>query len=142
MEIPRVPKSKLDEILEPAGARRSYEDGARRWRRPHHGRRIAPSGLDTDSMDFRGVRTAFSVTSTLPKRETGADGESLPRDPEATRQHYLMGLAAVQEAGLLPLDDRFVAGYMRWAEAVVRDEARLAETGMDAPVPAMLPQAR
>jgi hypothetical protein len=140
MEIPRAPKSELDKVLGPVSARLSYEDGSRRWRKPHHGRRVAPSGIDTDSMDYRGVRTAFNVTSTLPPREVGTDGEDLPRDPEATRQHYLLGLAAVQEAGLLPLDDRFVAGYMRWADATVRDEIWFAKTGMDTPIPDMVPE--
>lgn len=41
-------QSQLDSVLGRSVARKLYEDGARRWRIPHHQRRLAPSGLDID----------------------------------------------------------------------------------------------
>ncbi len=122
-----IPKSELNRVLNPDEAHQYYEDGSRRWRKPHHNKRIAPSGLDTDSMDFRGVRAALSVTGTLPSREIDSEGQKAPRPLEVTRKHYQLGLTAIQEAGLLPLDDRFVEGYTRWADAVIEDELKFSE---------------
>lgn len=113
-------------IMSPENARRFFEDGARRWRMPHHNRRIAPIGLDTDSMYFRGVRAAIKVTETLP-HDYNVDGNRLPGDPDKYKEHYDLGLTAVQSAGLLPLDERFEAGYKRLAGAVVNEAAELAE---------------
>jgi|GEM_PF-4086180 len=126
----RLTQSRLNSVIGEHDARRFYEDGARRWRKPHTGRRIAPSGLDTDSMDFRGVRAAFTATHTLPSADTEEVRRS-PIDPAVAKEHYDIGLQAIQAAGLLPLDDRFVAGYERWADAVVRDQTRLAERAQD-----------
>ena len=129
------PQSELNAVVGEYDARRFYEDGARRWRRPHQGKRIAPSGLDTDSMDFRGVRAAFAATATLPK-EHDTEGKRLPIDPKLVKEHYDLGMVAIQRAGLLPLDERFVVGYERWADAVVRDEIRLAQRAQETVPPA------
>ncbi|MBI1856825.1 hypothetical protein HY003_00640 [Candidatus Saccharibacteria bacterium] len=118
-------EQKMPDVINPNDARRFFEDGARRWRKPHHNRHIAPSGLDTDSMDFRGVRAAFKVTETLP-HEYDADGNLLPGDPNKYKEHYELGLTAVRNAGLLPLDQRFETGYTRLAGAVVNEAAELA----------------
>ena len=117
-------------VISPDRARRFFEDGARRWRKPHQGRRIATSGLDTDSMDFRGVRAAFAVTDTLAK-DRDVEDTRLPVEPDVAAKHYALGLTAIRQAGLLPLDDRFVAGYQRWADAVVEDQARLVREAQD-----------
>jgi hypothetical protein len=120
-------------VIDPETARQFWEDGTRRWRMPHQGRRIAPSGLDTDSMDFRGVRAALAVTGTLP-HDYDAEGNQLPGDPEKYREHYGLGLTAVQNAGLVPLDERFEAGYNRWAEAVINEATTIAtRTGSQHP---------
>jgi len=117
---------KKPDVISPEDARRFFEDGARRWRKPHEGKKMIGDMRDIDSMDFRGVRAAFKVTETLP-HDHDADGNRLPGDPERYREHYDLGLTAVRNAGLLPLDERFEAGYTRWAGAVVNEAAELAE---------------
>ena len=115
----------LSQIIDEEVARRFYEDGARRWRMPHK-RRVPGSGLDTDSMDFRGVRLAMRVTDTLP-HDFDTEGGRLPGDPDRYREHYELGLAAVRRAGLLPLDERFVGGYERLTTAIVSEAIELAQ---------------
>ena len=129
MSSEETPQKKPD-VISTEDSRRFFEDGAYRLRKPHHGRRIAPSGLDTDSMDFRGVRAALTVTGALPK-ERDTEGKRLPTDPATAKEIFDLGLTAIRQAGSLPLDDRFVEGYQRWADAVVRDEARLAQNAQD-----------
>src|SRR3990167_10531695 len=91
---------KKPDVISTEDSRRFFEDGAYRWRKPHHGRRIAPSGLDTDSMDFRGVRAALTVTGALPK-ELDTEGKRLHIDPVVTKEHFDLGLIAIRQAGTL-----------------------------------------
>lgn len=118
-----IPNSELNRVMDPEVARRYYEDGARRWRKP---RRKHPNGLDTKSIDFRGVMAAFTVTESLPDQYDKND-EKIPIDPSKVKEHYDIGLTAVRNAGLLPLDERFVEGYSRWANAIVDEATQLAD---------------
>lgn len=115
-----IPQSQLNAVIGEERARKLYEDGAARWRMPHQNRRIAPNGVDTDSMDYRGVLAAFAAIDTLPK-DRDAEGRRLPLNPQLTQEHFRLGLLAVGETGLLPLDDRFVAGYERLTGAIVAE---------------------
>lgn len=126
-----IPQSRLNAVINEQAARSFYEDGARRWRMPHQGRRVAPNGLDTDSMHFRGIRAAFEATHTLPF-DYDAEGKQLPLDPTSIKEHYNLGLTAIQAAGMLELDDRFVGAYQGWADLVVRDQARLLQNAQKA----------
>lgn len=118
------------DVISPHDARRFFEDGARRWRKPH--KKMIDPKRDADSMDFRGVRAAFTVTETLP-HIYDAEGKRLPDDSEKFKEHYDLGLTAIRNAGILPLDERFVAGYTRWAEAVVNEAAGLPQQRVNAP---------
>lgn len=111
-------------VFSPSLARRFWEDGCMRFRMPHH-KFILPR-MDTDSMDFRGVRAALNATDTLP-REYDENGNTLAGDPEAYRKHFDLGLDEIIAAGqgMPVLEPKFVAGYTRWASAIVREAEQL-----------------
>lgn len=115
-----IPQSGLNAVIDPQYARQYFENGALRWRLPHR----AVTGLtghDLDSMDMRGVFAAFHVGKNFPP-EQDQDGNHIPADPEKVKTHMDLGLSAIQGAGLLPLDDRFVGGYTRIANFLAHIE--------------------
>ncbi len=105
--------------IHPETAVELYGAGVRRLRKPKP--MTTPNGLDTNSLDFRGVRAAMDVVGVFP-HTYDADGRRNPVDPNEVKTHMDSSLATIREAGRVPLADDFVGGYKRMTEAFTRPQ--------------------